>query len=472
MDWTSWNSIGWEIILSHLFTILGFLFALFLFSRIFAEKYSPQSTLAWIIAIIFAPYIGVPAYLIFGGRKVRKARRIKQELYPAPTKKDEKEKLLGGNVEKILIACEIPPARADNQIKMLPTGEMAYNYLVDLIENAQESIHILTFILAKDEVAKDIVERLTRKAREGIEVRLLLDSLGSFRSLGRFLDPLREAGGKVGEFLPVLPLRRKWHANLRNHRKIVIVDHTKGMVGGMNIGSEYMGPTPQPDRWADFAMAVEGAAVCELEKIFVSDWEFATDEHISLPETSCFSWENKSVIQVVPSGPDVPTEPLYDSILAALFEASERVWIVTPYYVPDESLQRVLCLLARLGVDVRLIVPLDPDHLFLESARRPYFRELQRAGGKIYCYTPTLIHAKITIIDNDIGIIGSANMDIRSLYLNFEVSLFLYTAQDVETLSEIVASTYLPRCIPWESPTINFIKRWQEHLARLLAPLL
>lgn len=460
-----------EWIWPHLFTVVGFLFAIVLFSRILGERYSPESTLAWLMAIIFIPYIAVPFYLVLGGRKIRRARKKKAALHFPWAPDSEPQARYGGNIEKVLMGCDVPPARPGNQMIFLPTGEGAYKRLMEMLSEAEETIHITIFILGKDQTARSIVDLLCKKAREGVKVRLLLDSVGSFMTYGRFVESLRQAGGEVGVFMPVLPLRRKWAANLRNHRKMILVDGKRAMVGGMNLAFEYMGPEPHESRWADFAMMVEGPAVADLESIFALDWEFATDESLSLPH-GLPEQRDSATLQVVASGPDVPTEPLYDSILACLFQANERVWIVSPYYIPDDSLSRCLCLLARLGVDVRLVVPTHSDYRLLDLGRAPHLRDLTEAGGKVLAFQPNHIHAKLVVIDREVAIIGSANLDIRSLYLNYEVSLFLYSQDHVESLAQIMESCYMAFCKPWHPKRKTYLRSWEEDLARLLAPLL
>ena len=217
-------------IVEHFLTVLGFGLCVLIIARIFRDHRPPSVTMAWLLAIILIPYVGVPAYLLLGGRKMRRAERRKEALYPpsqSPASADESIP----EVERVLITAGMPPARDGNRIEFLPNGQAAFKALVALIEGAQRSIHVTTFILGRGETGRAIVELLAKRAAEGLEVRLLLDALGAMWSYGRFVDPLRKSGGQVAVFMPVLPLRRKWSANLRNHRKIMIADGRTAIVG-------------------------------------------------------------------------------------------------------------------------------------------------------------------------------------------------------------------------------------------------
>jgi cardiolipin synthase len=334
--------------------------------------------------------------------------------------------LLGGVAEKLLNSFGVPPATVGNRMTLVVTGEDAYRQLTRCIDEAVSSIDITTFILGTDSVGRAIVERLAARAHAGVAVRLLLDSVGSWRVNRRFLAPLTDAGARVAFFMPVIHLPFRGRANLRNHRKIVVADNRTAIIGGMNLSGPYMGPTSDPKRWRDLSMVVSGPAVYELATLFRSDWKFATGEDVSPPGPGSFADGRSSECpaQVVASGPDVSGDPLYETLLWALFTATRRIWVVTPYFVPDETLARALELAARRGVDVCLIVPLRSNHLSADVARTGFLRQLHNAGARVLMFQPGMLHAKAVIID-DLCMIGSANMDMRSLFLNYEVALFL-----------------------------------------------
>jgi len=399
-----------------------------------------------VLLVLFLPYVGVPLYLMFGGRKMKRMARSKARVYdrshPQPPSRFD------NNIERILLSYGVPPASAGNRIELLTHGEEAFRYLVRIIDEAKTTIHITTYILGREEVGKEIRDRLARRAAEGVSVRLLLDDVGSWRIGRNFLAPLVKAGARVAYFMPMLHIPFRGRANLRNHRKIVVVDSRIALTGGMNLARPYMGPTPDPNDWVDLAAAVEGPSVNDLESLFVSDWAFATGEELALANQSTTNPgdlksgddslrldRGRSLTQVVASGPDVPDDPLYETLISLIFSAQERIWIVTPYFVPDEMLARALNLAARRGVDVRLIVPARSNHISADLASKSYLRELHEAGGQVLLYQPVMLHAKAVIFDNQLAVIGSANMDNRSLFLNYEVALFLYSREQVGGVS-------------------------------------
>ncbi len=327
------------------------------------------------------------------------------------------------------------------------------------------------------------MSRLAQRAAEGVSVRLLLDDVGSWKIGRRYLAPLLKEGARVAYFMPVLHVPFRGRANLRNHRKIVVIDGRIALTGGMNLAWPYMGPTPDPSYWRDLATAVEGPAVADLESLFLSDWTFATGEDLDSSNHSTTDMADRdlhddslrldrgtSLAQVVASGPDVPDDPLYETLVSLIFAARERIWIVTPYFVPDEMLARALNLAARRGVDVRLIVPARSNHISADLARESYLRELHEAGGQVLLYQPVMLHAKAVIFDDQLAVIGSANMDNRSLFLNYEVALFLYSREQVGGVSAW-ANRLQADCLR-DLPRPGWVRQLAENVVRLLSPLL
>jgi cardiolipin synthase len=258
---------------------------------------------------------------------------------------------------------------------------------------------------------------------------------------------------------------------LRNHRKIVVVDNRRAIIGGMNLSGDYMGPTPDPKRWRDLSLVIAGPVVADLAQLFRSDWNFATGEDLGpvpRPPAAAHGFDDCPA-QVVASGPDVAGDPLYETLLSVLFTATRRIWVVTPYFVPDEMLARALELAARRGVDVRLIVPHHSNHITADLARVGFLRQIYNAGGRILLFDPVILHAKVVLVD-DLAVIGSANMDMRSLFLNYEVALFLYCNSQVEEIADWVAS--LVPCSQVGLPVQNWTAELAENVVRLLAPLL
>jgi cardiolipin synthase A/B len=462
-------SLDYHWILYQFLPNVGFILALVLIAHLIQQRRAPVSTIAWLLTIVLLPYVGVPLYLMIGGRKMRRMAAQKAKVYLPPH--STPVGTLESTVERILQSYGVPSARAGNRVTLVPNGEEAHRQLIQLIDAAQRSIQITTYILGRDPVGGAIVERLARRASEGIAVRLLLDDVGSWRVGRRFLAPLTDAGAKVAFFMPMLHLPFRGRANLRNHRKIVVVDGRSAMVGGMNLAREYMGPTPERDRWRDLSLIVTGPTVGDLADLCRSDWTFATGETLPADDESpVASGPGEDIpVQVVASGPDVAGDPFYESLVTVLFAARRRIWAVTPYFVPDETLVRALELAARRGVDVRVLVPARSNHLMADLARGSYLRQVQEAGGQVLL-DPSMFHAKVILIDDDLAIVGSANMDMRSLFLNYEVALFLYskqlTAKVADWIQPLMAESHP------ESPVRGRVRTLAEDMGRLLSPML
>jgi len=464
-----------SVIIEHGLTMVGFALCLVLIVKLLRDQRAPSVTAAWLLAIILIPYLGVPAYLLLGGRKILRMARQKTSLYEL----QEPEPVDNGSpysmIQRVLVTAGMPPARAGNRVELIPHGNAGYRTMVSLIENAREYIHLNTFILGRDETGKAIVDLLARKAAEGVRVRFLLDALGCFWTYGRFVDPIRTAGGEVAVFMPMLPLRRKWSANLRNHRKLMVVDGQTAMVGGMNIATEYMGSDDNPERWLDTAAVISGPAVADLDAIFVSDWDFATDEAAATeaneyPQHETEPIADGTLAQIAASGPDTPGDAIYDAVITAIMEAKQRIWITTPYFIPDEPLMMALLLQVRLGRDVRIFVPKRSNHLLADLARGRFLRELIEHGAKVFTFE-RMVHAKLMLFDDHTAVIGSANIDSRSFYLNYEVQLLAYGRRETEAVAEWIekASQGAGRFDPGP---VSLPRRWAEDMAALVAPLL
>jgi cardiolipin synthase len=463
-------------VLPHLLTVTGFLLAFFAIARLMSDRKQPGNTMAWLLAIAFVPYIGVPLYLIFGGRKVRRLAARKAQLCPIIPGVPPSSTRLNPTAKVLTLNGACPPV-GGNRVRLITSGEEAYAELERGILGARHTIHLMTFILSRDTVGKRIVRLLAQRAREGVKVRLLLDSLGCFMSSGRFCDPIRAAGGEVVKFMPVLPLQTRWSANLRNHRKIAIFDHRVAGLGGHNLAIEYMGPSHSKRRWRDFGAIVEGPAVSLLTEIFLADWAFASGQslemlHRELSPASPAS-AGHSEVQVVASGPDVPGDPLYEGILSLVQQAQRSIWLVTPYFIPDEVLFRSLLLQARTGIDVRIVVPARSNHPITDLARRHYLRELRKAGAKVLLYQHGMSHAKMLLVDEHTGLVGSANMDLRSLFVNFEVGVVTYSPADAAAMARWAQEVFAQsKPMPELRRRHRLMPVIGEEISRLLAPLL
>jgi cardiolipin synthase A/B len=454
----------------HLSSSIGFILALALLTHIIRERRSPTSTLAWLMAIIFIPYLGVPLYLILGGRKMI-------------SKAEKKPKL---SLDKSKPCCEsyiskaylfeprdgVFPASAHNHITLLPEGEQAFQMILDLIENARHSVYVATFILGKDETGRAIVNALAKKAAKGLEICLILDALGSVRISKKFLLPLLEAGGRAAFFMPMIHWPFRGRANLRNHRKMIISDNQTAIIGGMNIASEYMGPKESVVRWQDLSLLVQGPVIDHITDIFKSDWKFASKATLGYHSTTrqTQKQEPNGVTQLVASGPDVRNDSFRNAILTAIFRANRRIWVVTPYFVPDDLVLEALCIAVRRGIDVSIITPKKSNHRLADLVREGYLTRVQEVGAGIWFYEPRMLHAKAILVDDTVAIIGSANMDMRSLLLNYEIALCLFDSDAIRQLEtwiqELMADCSFRK--KRQRSSFGFI----EGVGRLFAPLL
>jgi len=429
--------------------IAGYVFAFFLIPRIILERRHPSATLAWMLGIALLPLIGVPLYFLIGVRRIRRNIRAKiaavSPVGPSPSHRLSPEKLptaIGERCGRVLLAAGTPSPTEGNRVTILRGGDEAYDAVLSLVGSSRDHLHAQFFILDVDPVGRRFIQALAARAREGIRVRLLLDAVGSWRALRTTVRPLREAGGEVAAFMPAFPLHRRWSAHLRNHRKLLISDGRRAFTGGMNIGKKYMGPRTTKEQWRDVAALIEGPALPDLQALFLDDWAFSTGE--TLPEGVLFPPAVRftggepppCALQVAASGPDRITRPIYEGVFAAFTAARRRLWIETPYFVPDDGIGAALRNAALRGVDVRLIVPGTSDLRIVTLAGRSYFDEMMEAGVRINLYRPANLHAKVLIVDDDVGVIGSPNVDIRSFFLNFELGMFLYDRPQIEELAD------------------------------------
>jgi cardiolipin synthase len=437
----------WKNVLLAL-DITGYVFAFFLIPRIILERRHPSATLAWMLGIALLPLIGVPLYFLIGVRRIRRTIRAKiATIGPVASSLSHRLRpeglptAIAERCGRVLLAAGTPPPTGGNRVTFLSTGNEAYEAVFSLIGSAKDHLHAQFFILDVDPVGRRFIQALAARAREGIRVRLLLDAVGSWRALRRTVRPLRDSGGEVEAFMPAFPLHRRWSAHLRNHRKLLIADGRKAFTGGMNIGKKYMGPRSAKEQWRDDAAVIEGPALPDLQALFLDDWAFSTGE--TLPAGTLFPPPVQfaegdpppCALQVAASGPDRAARPIYEGVFAAFTAARRRLWIETPYFVPDEGIGAALRNAALRGVDVRLIVPGTSDLRIVTLAGRSYFDEMMAAGVRIFLYRPTNLHSKVLVVDDDVGVIGSPNVDMRSFFLNFELGLFLYDRPLIEALA-------------------------------------
>ncbi|WP_269525401.1 phospholipase D-like domain-containing protein [Coraliomargarita parva] len=469
-----WMNTSLTFLITNVTTVLGFVMALVILRRVISKKRSPQNFFAWLFFILLFPILAVPLYFMFGGRKSRKMAETKRLI----TKKAHE---LTGKTDDALgwDALQIPEegVTTGNHFELLPDGESAFHRICQEIEAAEHTIHIATYILSDDATGRAIMDLLEEKAEQGVTVRLLLDSLGCWNQTRRARYRLRKAGVQVEMFMPVLPLQTHTSSNLRNHRKIAIFDNYRAITGGQNLDNRFLGATPDPERFTDFSVVTQGPAVAELTRTFLSDWSFAAKEAPSqykdllayVPEEA-----GDSTIGIIASGPDMDKDTLWEQILRMIQEFRQQLTIITPYFIPDDVLFQSLIVKARTGRNIRLILPLRSNHRMTDIARYHFLRQLDQAGVEILFYTPRMLHGKLILADGRVGLVGSANIDMRSLFVNFEIALLHYSPADIREM-EAWAAEITEHSIPFKQAVSdqNFMPtKITEDVVHLIAPLL
>lgn len=428
--------------------------------------------ISWMLSIFFLPYIVVPLYFLIGIRK-REPKHKKEyvtfdQLHEhAPYELDDPHHAF----QNLLKKNGIPPATKGNTFELITDDAEAYYRMLKEIDHAKQSIDICTYVFQFDKTTIEIINALTKKAKEGVKIRLLMDLVGSFGASinQKGFKALKEAGGEVAFFTPILKRPFQNYINLRNHRKIYLFDNSTLLSGGMNLSNEYMGESDGSKRWEDLLYCLKGPSVHHFYHIFQNDWGYATKEEktdFKIEDT----YEGESIVQVVPSGPDIPTDALYEALLNAIYNAKERIWIVTPYFVPDENMIQALVIAHHKGVDVKLITPKNSDHLLADLARSPYMRELDEIGAEVVLYEGEMLHAKAILFDDLGGMVGSVNLDNRSLFLNYEVVTFVYSPQFIESMEGWMKTLMDHSSRGMKKP--SKLREAVENMMKVFAPLL
>lgn len=459
---------------------------------IFKEKRSTNSIIAWILILYLAPYVGFIVFIIIG-RKMNNAnmfgfKNAELNTFKSYLNKNEeknkynKESLYEKNKDMILAleAMDYSPYRNDNNVSMYSDGKLFFNELLESLKKAKKSINIEFYIFKNDDIGTKILNVLEEKAKEGVEVRLLYDSVGS-RSLNRnVLNKLINEGGKVGEFFPSWLKFININMNFRNHRKIVVIDNNVGFVGGFNVGDEYLGKDSKFGYWRDTHIKFTGSAVNDLNLRFLADWRYATKEEVSLEEIFEANEENSNSnnvgMQIVSSGPNLSDKyEIKMAYLKMIQKAKKYLYIQSPYLIIDNSISDSLKLAAASGVDVKIMIPGKGDHPFVYWANLVYAGDLIKEGIRVFHYDKNaFLHAKTVVIDDEVCSIGTANMDTRSFELNFEVSSFIYSEKiakeqkyefenDMKMCEELTLEKYQNR---------SRIVKIKESLSRLFSDVL
>ncbi|WP_404821251.1 cardiolipin synthase [Lactiplantibacillus carotarum] len=459
---------------------------------VFRDRRDIAATWAWLLVLIMIPVAGFIAYA-FIGRKLPKNRlfRLKKEtqirleemiqrqrdelgseLMPA----DAVTSSVRGMVSLFLNSDGALLSRK-NRVKIFTDGHEKFHAMFQDIEAAQKHVHIEYYTFYNDKIGNELLHLLERKAAEGVDVRVLYDPWGSMGTFRSFFKHLEELGGHARPFLGAHSAILDFRLNFRDHRKIVVTDGRVGYVGGFNVGDQYLGRDKKFGYWRDTHLRIVGSGVFELQERFIRDWNATDAEHRIDPTIEMFpviKVKGNTSLQIVSSGPDNDGQQIKMGYIKMITTAQHRLWIQSPYLIPDDSVLDAIRIAAMSGVDVRIMVPDKPDHAFVYRATQYYAHELAESGVKIYYYNNGFIHAKTMVIDGQVASVGSANMDFRSFKLNFEVNAFLYDtdlAKELETV--FLRDQDLSSLITVQDfENQPFWLKFKQTFSRLLSPIL
>ena len=425
-----WWPFSLSILAHGAFVFCGLLLYV-LATRIGHQRRHPSAAIAWVLAIAALPYVGVPLFLLFGTRKFTRPQRQAPARLPAG---DQPGPIWAGS---LLAAMGVPAPTRNGAILFHEDGPESQRALLGLICAARQRIDLCTFILGADTSGNALAAALMLRARDGLHVRVLLDAIGSLNASRAQLSALREAGVSVRWFMPLLHNPLRGRSNLRNHRKLVVCDDATLWSGGRNLADEYFIDTERRRAWPDLSFTVQGPLAQQARHLFERDWHAAggrgrpvAPRHMPAPAGD----PDGSAAQLVPSGPDHADDTVYALLLTAAYHAQQRILAVSPYFVPDDALLAAWCMAARRGVQVTVLLPARSNHRLADWARERALRELHAVGAHVHLF-PEMLHAKAVIIDDTLALCGSANLDGRSFFLNFELMTAFYGAAEIDWLA-------------------------------------
>ena len=400
-------------------------------SHAMQKRRDPAAAISWVMAIALIPYIGLPLYLMFGSRKRLHARSLSIRPEPGVPLHPAAAWPL-----QLTAAMGQPPAEAYRGLRVHADGREAWQALSEIIDGAERELVLCTFILGRDAVGEAILARLIDRARSGVRVRLMVDGFGRLLGGRISLRGLKAAGVEVVLFGPVLRLPGRNRANLRNHRKIVVADGARLWCGGRNFAAEYFEGVQGRAPWRDLTFDLEGPFALQALDLFNSDWAHATGA--ARPARRLVTERpSEPYAQLVASGPDQADDTVHSLLVTACFKARTHIVAVTPYFVPGEALLMALTLAAKRDVVVDLILPAQSNHYLADFVRHRALRTLGAAGGRIWL-TPYMLHAKAVVIDQDLALAGSANLDARSMFLNYEFMAAFYAPADIRRFADVI----------------------------------
>jgi len=418
-------------------------------SRTRQQRRHPSAAIAWVVSLALMPYVALPLYLLFGSRKVGRgtggARPATARLPLLPPPAGVAVPPPAGDLrtpfQQLAHAMGLPPVTTCHALALHEDGEQALEALRQVLRSAHGTLDLCTFLIGHDRLGLEVQETLMQRVREGVRVRLLVDGVGVF--LGGRIDArrLRAAGVQVALFVSPFRSGLPGRTNLRNHRKLVIADGCRVWCGGRNLAAEYFTGDPAQARhrtpWVDLSFDCGGALAHQTQQRFDADWAFATGAPLRDPPAGdpAMMPLGGSAAQLIASGPDQRDDTFYTLLVTSCFAARSRILAVTPYFVPDAVLLMALTLAARRQVQVDLLLPRRSNHRLADLARHAALRELAAAGGRIWL-APTMVHAKAVVIDANLALVGSANLDERSLFLNYELMVAFFDPSQVTRFAQ------------------------------------
>ncbi|MFD9624700.1 cardiolipin synthase [Peribacillus muralis] len=469
-----------SLILTLFMTIIGFV--------IFLENRNPVQTIAWLVVFGAFPFVGCIFYFLFG-RNYRKERIFHKKYFldkqsfvkiSGEAEHHERIKEMGGSSQQLFTLANRlgnSPISFTTETRVLRNGQETFFNIIEQLNKARHHIHLEYYIVRDDEIGCVLKNVLMEKAREGVEIRFLYDAVGSWKLERSYINDLKQAGVEMVAFGPLhLPLLNNTF-NFRNHRKIIVIDGSVGFMGGLNIGDEYLGKNPKFGSWRDTHLIVKGEAVRTLQLIFLQDWYYSTNQSFLTDEYLMSGSElhqGDGGVQLIGGGPDSEWTIIKSIFFKMITSAEKSVWVASPYFVPDDDILQALKVAALSGLDVKLLVPKNPDKRIVYHASRTYFPEMLSSGVRIFQYNEGFMHSKIIIVDEQLASIGTTNMDMRSFHLNFEVNAFLYrTESALQLVNDFKEDLKLSQEVEIDAfSKRNIGLKVLESTCRLLSPLL
>ncbi len=439
-------------------------------SRMRRQRRHPSAAIAWVVSLALMPYLALPLYLLFGSRKVLRNASTHPAALPCSGRPPNTP---AARFQHLATAMGLPSASSLQQLEIHQDGQDALRSLRRVMLGATSSLDLSTFLIGRDALGKEVMALLIARARDGVRVRLLIDGIGAYLGGHPDLKPLSVAGVEVARFVSPFRSALPGRTNLRNHRKMVIADGQRMWTGGRNLAAEYFvgdaACSPPKKPWIDLSFDFGGELVGQAQQRFDQDWAFATQARPSPapPEKSPAAAKEAAGAQLIASGPDQADDTLYSLLIASCFTAQTRILAVSPYFVPDATLLMALTLAARRGIAVNLVLPRRSNHALADMARPAALREMAAAGARIWL-VDGMIHAKAVVIDNGLALAGSANLDERSLFLNYELMIAFFESAEVHRFAQWIERQRASASL-YQAQAPGVMREFAEGLIRWLA---